>query len=1108
MRKQPRLAVSTVALLAFTFSFLICAQFASNSAAATTATQANDATPFAVIKTILVSGATRQEANELQVTVIRQQRSVPVTSGMMLFVGDEVTTMSDVKLTILFLNDPAVNDNEVSLDENSRVQLGSVFSWIGRQLYRVKGAFATRTTRATWGVTGTEFELVVEADGTNTLRVLKGSVNGQTGTFSPVTARLELPRLQKNSFAFSNATWTEPQGGSFQREMEFVAVSGKDIDVRREFFFTNTCNEKHRYQIQGPGNLPWFQVLGGDQFDIEGRQTRAITFAIGLDARRVRPSVRQGEIIARCLDCVQESGCGRGDLKLAIVVRIINPENATPTPDPSPVTDPSATSAPQTQTANAAKLETIRLAPGAGLVKTPSSLGEIDQTLNWSHQIIVSGQPTYSAQSVVPHFRTWGQRQDAFRVARRSSVVRGDAESFQRLAEIYVDWGNGAKAEEELRLSGKTADTPGELLTLGEAYRMMGRLGPARQQLESAIRIDPNFAAAHNALGNVSMDQARLAREMNDLGRFRYYLSEARKSYERALALQTARLPDDAGSKKQIALRSHPQGRRARAVSTSALELEKIVAQTNLGEVDLAIADMLRNQGASSEATISYQSAEQNFHQAESAGSPYVFATKGLGDVYRGLSSIAIAKNDPVRARSEFDRAQQKYFQAINQTRDLGEAHVGLGRLYKNHGQEDDAIKAFANATRYRPDQPEGYYHLAVTLYRRKPELAAAYARVYLRMQPAIFREGNRAEDAKRVSRKEPPRRDVDAMVPRSTPDPSPESTSTSTATPTPGPTSTRTVKIPGLKGDDADKALAELRRLGFNAQATDVPDCEASNEVLYSQPAKDERVPFGSTVTIFVSRLDPNARPVPRVEKLPRAEAEGLLRDFRIKVERYRTNPTVTVFVLKQKPDDGRRLMKGCEVEITLGANVPDLKGQSVADATRELSSAGLNRGSIDYLMSDQPPGTVVDQSPRPGGLAKLGSSVTLYVSVEMTTVPDLTKRNLAQVRAMLAAARLRIGSVTYEANYDWPVNTVIRQNPGARQNVAVGTAVSVVLASHPDIIGSVRPTERVGVLQRISASLDGSEDEDNLLLKVRRRIIMPAHRAEGRFKRRVAFN
>lgn len=103
--------------------------------------------------------------------------------------------------------------------------------------------------------------------------------------------------------------------------------------------------------------------------------------------------------------------------------------------------------------------------------------------------------------------------------------------------------------------------------------------------------------------------------------------------------------------------------------------------------------------------------------------------------------------------------------------------------------------------------------------------------------------------------------------------------------------------------------------------------------------------------------------------------------------IERVSNHPAGNV--AKTVPEAGTVLSEGSTVTLYVGtANhmakvaVPNLIGNSEVGASTILSSLGLMRGTISYMVSDQPAGTVIAQSVLSGTTVNAGSKVSLVVS------------------------------------------------------------------------------------------------------------------------------
>src|SRR4030095_8405454 len=129
---KPFLATFTAFLLLLTVVFLFGAQSlvysASTTASAASVPQATE--PLALVKSVLIANT---ERNDAPITDLRVARvggaQEPARPDMRLYAGDEIQTGSNAQVTVLFLDDVTEKDNEVHVDVNSRVRIGSVFTW-------------------------------------------------------------------------------------------------------------------------------------------------------------------------------------------------------------------------------------------------------------------------------------------------------------------------------------------------------------------------------------------------------------------------------------------------------------------------------------------------------------------------------------------------------------------------------------------------------------------------------------------------------------------------------------------------------------------------------------------------------------------------------------------------------------------------------------------------------------------------------------------------------------------------------------------------------------------------------------------------------------------
>ncbi len=1044
---KPFLAVFTACLLFVTFLFLFGAQalIYSTSTTAIAASAPQTTEPLALVKSVLVGSTERPDApiTDLRVTRVSGAQEA-VRPDMRLYAGDEIQTGANAQVTILFLDDVTEKDNEVHVDANSRVQIGSVFTWLGRVFIRCRGAFDTKTEKVRLGVRGTEFEVVVSPDGTNKITVLDGSVsiekNDTTSLERTDTREWAFGKIEPQFLNFVKASYVpEPPP---QERLELVALTGKTTTIQNEFRFNNRCKNRHQYEISGPRNLNWFHLLSAESFTVEGGQSRVITFVIRIDAQGVAPQNYQGEIVARCIDCQYESGCDLAGLLLPVSVTIVGSgSGGTGSPSSSPVRSPSssATSSPtpsSQQRAVANRQQEVIVNNSGVLPPAPASEQSLRSSINWSSSVIIASQPSYVAQSVIPHFVTWSVRDQQFREARLKALLENDRKAYEVLGDVYTDWGSGAKAVEAYgKASVPTGSLGADLLSdFGEALRLAGRLDEAEAKLKQALIIDARWAPALNTMGNIQRDRATIARERGDFQQAQSYLDLARENYEAAV---------QAAPSTPI-IRHHVQA--GSTVSQKRPDAIRAVAKANVGEALLDSGELARKRGQSQDAMNNYANAERAFREAIQIDRSYVFARTGLGDLYWAAGETAKEARSS-NADQFFGRSQEQYVEALTLSGDMAEAQVGLGNVSLSTGKRDEAIKRYLRAAQLRPEQSEQHYRLATTLAPINPALAAEYAATYMKLERKIFRIGERWRTAESIKRGQPP---VTPTTPTPVITPSPYDH----ASPSPsGPL----VKVPGLKGDKPDSALKELRKLGLEGQLRDQADCEASGKVLYSNPDKDARVPQGSTVTVFVSSAGENPTSVPRVTGMHITQAEQELRNVQLslKVDRKEeTDKAAPDTVTKQKPDAYKQIKRNCPVEVTIAIPIPpvtvrDYRGMSLREAEQAIVFGRLSLGRIEERESRYAEETVIDQLPHPGEVVPRGSRINLVVSRSITvTVPDVYGMGAQAAVNTLRLAGFRAQIVQGDTRY----GRVTRQSPPGGSPARRGSVVQLWLSSEGD--------------------------------------------------------
>ena len=185
-------------------------------------------------------------------------------------------------------------------------------------------------------------------------------------------------------------------------------------------------------------------------------------------------------------------------------------------------------------------------------------------------------------------------------------------------------------------------------------------------------------------------------------------------------------------------------------------------------------------------------------------------------------------------------------------------------------------------------------------------------------------------------------------------------------------------------------------------------------------------------------------------------------------------SRPPSTAVLPPVEPDDGNRkvwmgVLIGALILLILGGGayllaqnllgddpkplvpVPNVVGQSFEDASAELIAAKFTVKSVEQV-SDERPGTILEQSPAAGDEAEEGSEVTLTIAKAPKTfaVPNLVGSTIDEATALLAEQGLELGNQT-EQESDSDPGLIISQDPLPDEEVTRGTAVDVVVSSGP---------------------------------------------------------
>lgn len=129
----------------------------------------------------------------------------------------------------------------------------------------------------------------------------------------------------------------------------------------------------------------------------------------------------------------------------------------------------------------------------------------------------------------------------------------------------------------------------------------------------------------------------------------------------------------------------------------------------------------------------------------------------------------------------------------------------------------------------------------------------------------------------------------------------------------------------------------------------------------------------------------------------------------------------------------------------------VPSLEGLQVADAKTRLARADLKLrlGTPEYS-TEVAKDSIIGTNPDPGDRIGKGDTVTVVVSLgpELTAVPTLKGKTVAEATAILEGVKLEVGTVTQRYAETIPKGQVIRSNPAAGEDQPLGTLIDLTVS------------------------------------------------------------
>ncbi|MYQ45772.1 PASTA domain-containing protein, partial [Streptomyces sp. SID4985] len=227
--------------------------------------------------------------------------------------------------------------------------------------------------------------------------------------------------------------------------------------------------------------------------------------------------------------------------------------------------------------------------------------------------------------------------------------------------------------------------------------------------------------------------------------------------------------------------------------------------------------------------------------------------------------------------------------------------------------------------------------------------------------------------------------------------------------------------KVPPLLSRTEAQAKKRIESAGLDVGKVrrSYSDTVQRGQVIGSEPSPGARIRDHGSVSLTIS-LGPQTVMVPDLSGRPLAEARAQLKSAGLEpgmVTREFSDEVERGSVISTTPGAGVERHAGSAIALVVSkgrqVDIPDVTGESLDDATQDLTDAGLKVKVAPERVhsSDYDKDQVVSQTPAEGTAAE-GDAVTLTLSKgpEMIEVPDVTGQDVDSAKKTLEAAGFQV--------------------------------------------------------------------------------------------------
>ena len=249
------------------------------------------------------------------------------------------------------------------------------------------------------------------------------------------------------------------------------------------------------------------------------------------------------------------------------------------------------------------------------------------------------------------------------------------------------------------------------------------------------------------------------------------------------------------------------------------------------------------------------------------------------------------------------------------------------------------------------------------------------------------------------------------------------------------------------------------IQGANFRVDIIRVSDRSPAGTVIGEDPSAGTRADKNSTVTLTVSRGPGNVS-ITSVQGESRRQAMRSLKAQGLKVSNVTTQSSPQFKAgqaVGTNPPAGRSEPPGTSVTLLMSSgpplkNVPDVKGETQAAATSQLSADGFAVNPTSQVSSTDTAGTVISQDPAAQTPKGPGSQVTIVIATAppTNTVPPVTGDPLNGAVSALAAAGFKVDQQTKKVTTPAQDGTVIDQTPSGGSTAKKGSTVTITVGHY----------------------------------------------------------